>query len=84
LGECRRSDPFKQIHSLKLSAYINWTAVLGLFRDVAVKIAQTGFGDNSWLTLVQVQREYGTIKKEAYIVDEISISAGHIQFDCEY
>jgi len=44
---------YKPKHSLKLSAYTNRTAVLWLIRDVAVKLAQTGFEDNSWLTRVR-------------------------------
>jgi len=44
--------PTKQKHSLKLSGYINGTAVLFLIREVFVKLAQAGsetvFGWHSW------------------------------------
>jgi len=55
--------PSKQTHPLQLSAYINWTAVLFLTGEVAVKQAQDGLGDNFWLTTLvsKLKGKTGTI-----------------------
>jgi hypothetical protein len=45
--------PCKQTHPLQILAYFSWTAVLFLTREVTMKLAQAGFGDNFWLTLVR-------------------------------
>ena len=52
-----------------------------MVRDVAVNLAQVGFGDSSWEVARKLKGNTGTIINRCF--DKIVSSAGHNGFSCD-